>query len=74
MLWSICTGIAGKVGSTKTIPACRLNVVGTEISLPASEFALVAVKTLSKEELMQLKVLNNTHFPKFGKLLEGGNS
>lgn len=48
-------------------------MVGTEISLPALKFALVSVKTPSKEELMQLKVLSNTDFPKFGKLLEGGN-
>lgn len=48
-------------------------MVGTEISQPASEFALGAVKTPSREELMQLKVLNNTDFAKFGKLLEGGN-
>lgn len=48
-------------------------MVGTEISLPASEFALGAVKAPSKEELMHLKVLNNSDFPKFGKLLEGGN-
>lgn len=45
-------------------------MVGTEISLPALEFALLAVKIPSKEELTQLKVLNNTDFPKFGKLLK----
>lgn len=48
-------------------------MVGTEISLPALELALVAVKMLSKEELMHLKVLNNREFPKFGKLLESRN-
>lgn len=48
-------------------------MVGREISLPALEFALVAVKMPSKEELVHLKVLNNTDFPKSGKLLEGGN-
>lgn len=40
-------------------------MVGSEISLPAMEFALVAVKTLNKEELMQLKVLNNTVWKAF---------
>jgi len=48
-------------------------VVGEEISLPILEFALGAVKTLSKEGLMQLKILKNTDFPEFGKLLGGGN-
>lgn len=48
-------------------------MVGTEISLPALKFALVSVKTPSNEELVQLKVLNNTDFPKFEKLQEGGN-
>lgn len=32
-------------------------MVGTEISLPALEFALVALKMPSKEELVHLKVL-----------------
>lgn len=44
-------------------------MVRTEISLPVLEFALLAVKTPSKKELMQLKVLNNIGFPKIGKLL-----
>lgn len=48
-------------------------MVGTEVSLAALEFALVAVKMPSNEELMHLKVLNNTDFPKFGKLLKNGN-
>lgn len=47
-------------------------MIGKEILLPVFEFALGAVKTLSKEELMQLKISNNTDFPGFGKLLGGG--
>lgn len=47
-------------------------MIGKEILLPIFEFALGPVKTLSKEELMQLKILNNTDFPEFGKLLGGG--
>lgn len=38
-------------------------MVGTEISLPASEFALGAVKTPGKEELIQL---NNTGLKQHG--------
>lgn len=50
-----------------------LRVVGKEILLPISRFALDAVKSPSKEELVQLKILNNADFPEFGKLLGGGN-
>ena len=66
----------------KTVPALAggvdftwyiLRVVGEEILLPVFEFALDVVKALSKEELMQLKILNNADFPEFGKLLGGGN-
>lgn len=79
VLWSksICTGITLKSRKHEDHPRSYersgLHVVGKEILLAIFEFALDAVKTLSKEELMQLKILNNANFPGFGKLLGGGN-